>query len=69
MSSKEKNSSLQIMAEFHPKNLHQGHYDFAALKIAESELNPFVVVNEYNTETIDFGNPEAVKMINRAILK
>jgi 23S rRNA (adenine1618-N6)-methyltransferase len=57
------------MAEFHPKNLHQGHYDFSALKIAESELNPFVVVNEYNAETIDFGNPEAVEMLNRAILK
>ena len=57
------------MAEFHPKNLHQGQYDFSALKISESELIPFVVVNEYNTETIDFGNPEAVKMLNRAILK
>jgi 23S rRNA (adenine1618-N6)-methyltransferase len=57
------------MAEFHPRNLHQGHYDFAALIIAEPELIPFVVVNEYNTETIDFGNPEAVKMLNRAILK
>jgi 23S rRNA (adenine1618-N6)-methyltransferase len=57
------------MAEFHPKNLHQEQYDFAGLIIAEPELTPYVVVNEYNTQTIDFGNPEAVKMLNRAILK
>jgi 23S rRNA (adenine1618-N6)-methyltransferase len=30
---------------------------------------PFIFINKYDSETIDFANPEAVKMLNKAILK
>ncbi|HEY5826096.1 MAG TPA: 23S rRNA (adenine(1618)-N(6))-methyltransferase RlmF [Cyclobacteriaceae bacterium] len=60
--SKEKNG-------LHPRNKYQGHYDFKALIGSYSELAPFVRLNEYNDESIDFSNPEAVMMLNKALLK
>jgi len=33
------------------------------------ELGVFVKLNDYNDESIDFSNPEAVKMLNTALLK
>lgn len=53
----------------HPRNPHRLRYDFKQLTDACPELRPFVKLNQYNIESIDFGNPEAVKMLNKAILK
>ncbi|MBM5572405.1 MULTISPECIES: 23S rRNA (adenine(1618)-N(6))-methyltransferase RlmF [Deefgea] len=55
-------------AELHPRNRHRGRYDFPALIAACAELKPFVAVNQYGDESIDFANPAAVKMLNRALL-
>lgn len=55
--------------ELHPRNRHQGHYDFPALIAGSPELARFVVINPYGKESIDFANPEAVKVFNRALLK
>ena len=33
------------------------------------ELGRFVKLNDYKDESIDFFNPEAVKMLNKALLK
>ncbi len=52
----------------HPRNPHRFRYDFDTLIEACSELQHFVSVNEYNIESIDFSNPEAVKTLNKAIL-
>ena len=52
----------------HPRNLHRLGYDFAALIVAYPELQAFVFVNNYETQTIDFSNPEAVKALNKALL-
>ena len=52
----------------HPKNPHRFRYDFDALIKVCPELKNFVYVNEHQTETIDFANPEAVKIINKALL-
>jgi 23S rRNA (adenine1618-N6)-methyltransferase len=52
----------------HPRNPHRFRYDFKALVEACSELKPFVFINKYDLQTIDFSNPKAVKMLNRAIL-
>lgn len=54
---------------FHPRNPHRFRYDFEQLISICPELAPFVKPNKYNTESVDFANPEAVKMLNRAILK
>jgi 23S rRNA (adenine1618-N6)-methyltransferase len=54
--------------ELHPRNLHRERYDFKALIASCSELAPFVRLNEYNDESIDFSNPDAVKTLNKALL-
>jgi 23S rRNA (adenine1618-N6)-methyltransferase len=52
----------------HPNNKHQPGYNFAELCEVYPELQEFVFVNKYQTETIDFANPDAVKKLNRALL-
>gem|GEM_PF-3957850 len=53
----------------HPKNPHRFKYDFKRLINVCPELEPFVIRNKYNNESVDFANPEAVKALNKAILK
>ncbi|MES2568014.1 MAG: 23S rRNA (adenine(1618)-N(6))-methyltransferase RlmF [Bacteroidota bacterium] len=53
----------------HPRNKHQDRYNFEHLFTACPDLKPFVSVNQYNIETIDFTNPKAVKILNKALLK
>jgi len=52
----------------HPRNAHRMGYDFAKLILCCPELGKFVATNQYETETIDFSNPEAVKALNKALL-
>jgi len=52
----------------HPRNPHRFPYDFKALIKACPDLGPFVGPNKYKNESIDFANPDAVKMLNRALL-
>ncbi|MEQ7918003.1 23S rRNA (adenine(1618)-N(6))-methyltransferase RlmF [Xanthomonas sp. WHRI 1810A] len=52
-----------------PRNRHQGHYDFPKLIKSSPELGKFVVINPYGKESIDFANPAAVRVFNRALLK
>lgn len=53
----------------HPRNRHQGRYDFPALIKVSPELAQFVITNPYGKPSIDFASPEAVKVFNRALLK
>ncbi len=52
----------------HPRNPHRFRYDFALLTTHCADLLPFIQQTETQTETIDFSNPDAVKMLNRALL-
>jgi len=56
-------------ALLHPRNRHQGRYDFAQLVAASPELAAFVRSNEHQDQGIDFADPAAVKALNRALLK
>ncbi|AWY41048.1 23S rRNA (adenine(1618)-N(6))-methyltransferase RlmF [Pseudomonas putida] len=56
-------------ASLHPRNRHQGRYDFPALIKSTPELGKFVIINPYGKESIDFASPEAVRVFNRALLK
>ncbi len=56
-------------SELHPRNKHRNRYDFKQLIESCVDLKPFVKLNKYNDESIDFANPEAVKMLNKALLK
>ena len=53
----------------HKKNKHKDGYDLSQLKNVLPELEPFVFVNTFGKETIDFSKPEAVKALNTALLK
>ena len=52
----------------HPRNLHKFGYDFKQLTQTNSDLNQYVFTNEFQTQTIDFSNPDAVKSLNKSIL-
>jgi 23S rRNA (adenine1618-N6)-methyltransferase len=53
----------------HPRNKHRERYDFKQLVDTCPALAPFVKPNKYNDESIDFFDAEAVKMLNKALLK
>lgn len=56
-------------ALLHPRNRHQGRYDFPALIAVEPRLKAFVIRNPYGNQSIDFANPEAVRVFNAALLR
>ncbi len=53
----------------HPRNRHLSRYDFNQLVKACPELATHVFMNKFGDESIDFANPESVKLLNKAILK
>lgn len=53
----------------HPRNQHRSLYDFKALIEAYPELSAHVAVNAFGDESVDFSNPDAVKALNKALLK
>jgi len=58
-------SEKQIL---HPRNLHRSRYNFPQLIESCPALEPFVFVNPYGDQSVDFSNPEAVKTLNKALL-
>ncbi len=52
----------------HPRNPHRGRYDFAKLVRACPELENFVKRNPAGEPTVDFTDPDAVRVLNRALL-
>lgn len=55
--------------DLHPRNRHRSRYDFKELSNSCPELKKFVFINQYKNETIDFSDPAAVKILNKALLK
>ena len=53
----------------HPRNKHRERYNFSLLVKTCPELKPFVLINKFNDESIDFFNPDAVKTLNQVLLK
>lgn len=53
----------------HPRNPHRSRYDFAQLISACPELQEYVKPGKYSEQSIDFADPMAVKMLNKALLK
>jgi 23S rRNA (adenine1618-N6)-methyltransferase len=56
-------------AGLHPRNRHQGRYDFALLMAHCPELSAFLITTPAGGTSLDFGNPQAVRALNRALLK
>lgn len=64
---KKKHSTIK--SKLHPRNKHRKRYDFKQLVATCPDLAPFVERNKYGDESIDFFDPQAVKTLNRALLK
>lgn len=52
----------------HPNNPHINPYNFKVLCKANSNLEPFVFVNDYGSTTISFQDNDAVFQLNKALL-
>lgn len=57
-----------VKTKLHPRSKHRERYDFKALIQSCPDLGPFVKMNAYNDASIDFFDPLAVKMLNKALL-
>lgn len=56
-------------AKLHPRNRNRERYNFGELIAVLPELANFAAPNIYGDDSIDFANSEAVKTLNRALLK
>jgi 23S rRNA (adenine1618-N6)-methyltransferase len=64
--SSEKNRNEKV--RLHPRNKNRERYDLVALINATPELKNHITLNSHGTESVDFANPLAVKLLNTAIL-
>ncbi|MFK8031281.1 MAG: 23S rRNA (adenine(1618)-N(6))-methyltransferase RlmF [Gammaproteobacteria bacterium] len=67
--SKSKKTHPAIKSQLHPRNRHRRRYDFNRLAKACPDLANFIKPNKYDDLSIDFFDPAAVKILNRALLQ
>mgnify|MGYP000151744415 FL=1 len=67
--SKDTKVAIKGKSKMHPRNKHRDRYDFPQLIASFPELAEFVKPNKYQDDSIDFADPIAVKMLNKALLK
>ncbi len=61
-------NTVKPAAGLHPRNQHSGRYDFDLLVAALPELKSHLVKNPVGEDTINFSEPLAVKLLNKALL-
>lgn len=61
-------NSNSLKKKLHERNKHQQLYNFDTLKLRVPELSSFIIKNPLGVDTIDFAIPEAVVLLNKAIL-
>ena len=64
--STEKNTGEKT--RLHIRNKNRDLYDLEALKTAVPELSKHIKPNKYGNDSVYFANPEAVKLLNKALL-
>lgn len=52
----------------HPRNKNRERYNLKALKASNPELKKYITINKFGVESIDFSNPLAVRLLNKALL-
>ena len=60
---------MTTRTKLHPRNQHSRGYDFGLLVAQTPELEAFTTQSPVGQTTIDFQNVQAVRMLNRALLK
>jgi len=64
------NSSRRTNRTWHQHVVpYKNSYNFKELIVTYQALKPYVFVNPHGSETINFADPEAVKALNKALLK
>ena len=61
--------NIQEKTRLHLRNKNREKYDLEALAIAIPELSEHIKPNKYGENSVDFANPVAVKLLNKALLK
>ncbi len=64
-----KSPDLTEKTSLHQRNKHRQQYNFPELIAVCPELATYVSPNTYGNLSVDFKNPQAVKVLNRALLK
>ncbi len=64
--SSEKNQ--QEKARLHSRNKNRERYDLSALTTSNPELKNYIMPNKFGVESVDFSNPLAVRLLNKALL-
>ena len=64
--SSEKNH--QEKARLHSRNKNRERYDLSALTTSNPELKNYIKPNKFGVDSVDFSNPRAVKLLNKALL-
>lgn len=64
--SSEKNK--QVKTRLHSRNRNRERYDLSALTTSNPELANYIKPNKYGGDSVDFSNPVAVKILNKALL-
>ncbi|MDB4089351.1 23S rRNA (adenine(1618)-N(6))-methyltransferase RlmF [Flavobacteriales bacterium] len=62
------NKKKKPSSRLHPDSKFHGRYDLDKLQEVCPELSEFVFVNDYNSQTVNFHDPKAVTMLNKALL-
>lgn len=60
---------MATKTKLHPRNQHSRGYDFELLVAQTPELDAFTIRSPVGQTTIDFQDGQAVRMLNRALLK
>lgn len=63
------NRGTPAQPTLHPRNRYQGQYDFPRLMACHRPLQAWLVATPGGGQSIDFANPDAVRELNRALLK
>ena len=61
----------QVKTRLHPRNKNRERYDLRALTTANPELKNYIMPSakaKFGVESVDFSNPLAVKLLNKALL-
>lgn len=65
----EKKKLRPVLKEsLHPRNRHRGRYDLDRLSELCPDLKPFIYLNDYGDQSVDFFEPAAVLALNKALL-
>lgn len=63
------NQNSQDIKKFHKRNLHNKNYDFNKLAKDSPALKSHLYINQYNNQSVNFSDPNAIIVLNQALLK